>query len=68
MTPFAFSTYIVLFCKKQYDTNTSLCVDFPLECYKFTVILFVAKSKGSLENPNRGMTHPFLIDMLIALK
>ena len=30
---------------------TSLCVDFPLECYKFTVILFVAKSKGSLENP-----------------
>ena len=31
--------------------NTSLCVDFPLECYKFTVILFVAKSKRSLENP-----------------
>ena len=26
-------------------------VDFPLECYKFTVILFVAKSKGSLEYP-----------------
>ena len=57
MTPFASSSYIVLFCKKQLDTifchldNTSLCVDFTLECYKCTVILFVAKSKGSLEYP-----------------
>ena len=42
MTPFAILCHL---------DNTSLCVDFPLECYKFTVILFVAKSKGSLENP-----------------
>ena len=55
MTPFASSTYmyIVLFCKKQYDTLhldiTSLCVDVPPESYKFTVILFVAK--GLLEYP-----------------
>ena len=27
--------------------NTSLCVDFPLESYKITVIFFVAKSKVS---------------------
>ena len=55
MTPFAPSIYIVLFCKKQHDTlpfgYTSLCVDFPLESYTFTVFLFVAKSKGSLEYP-----------------
>ena len=55
MTPFASFTYIFLFCKKRYDTLhldiTSLCVDIPLESYKFTVILFVAKSKGLLEYP-----------------
>ena len=52
MTPFASSTYShsarnnTILCRLD---NTSLYVDFPFECYKFTVILFVAKSKGSLE-------------------
>ena len=62
MTPFASSTYISYSARNNtilcHLDNNSLCVDFPLESYKFTVFLFVAKSKGSLEYPKRRYDPP----------